>query len=433
MLSALPLALTLAASTAVLMAPATPATAQQQTPTLACSSTSWVKAKQYAAGSVVSYTNGNLYIARFANPGYVPTISTYYWSRYICSPAPKPAPAPVTPPVACSSPAWVSGRPYVAGNVVKYANGNLYIARYANPGYSPTVSTYYWSGYTCSQPAMPPPASLPACNGSSWGAGKPYVAGNVVSYADGKRYIAKFPNPGYNPSISTYYWAPYACDASPVVAAPPGYEAPLVSPGTWAVLGSSTAAGCCPQVSDWVRLVRQTYASRSVDIVNFAKGGTSTYDGLPGASQPVPYRPLPDPLHNVDAAMARSPKLVLVSYPTNDTDSGFSVDEAVRNQLAIRSRALAGGAAVIMVSTQPMNFSPEKLKQLDLIDERLSAVAPHCFVAVRKALAAPDGTLAAIYDSGDRRHPNDAGHAVIQGRIVSLIDAGQCVRVPASR
>lgn len=392
------------------------------TPATACSSSLWVGGKTYAAGSVVVYSDGNRYIAKIANAGYNPTISTHYWSRYICSTpvvSPVPPPAPPSAPVlgaGCSSTPWTGGKAYPAGQVVSHANGSTYIAKYANPGYNPTVSTYYWAPYTCAASAP----ALPACNSSNWVGGKAYSAGQVVSYNGGSKYIARYANAGFNPTVSTFYWARHTCTEA----------APLVSPGTWAVVGSSTAAGCCPLVSDWVRLVRQTYASRAVDIVNFAKGGTSSYVGLPAESLPVPYRPLPDPLHNIDAALARTPKLVLLSYPSNDIDSGFSVDEVVRNLLATRSKALAGGAAVIMLSTQPMNFPPEKLRQLEQIDERLQAAAPQCFVALRKAMAAPDGTLAKIYDSGDRRHPNDAGHALIRDKIVSLIDGGQCVRVP---
>jgi len=112
---------------------------------------------QYAAGSVVSYPDGKLYITKFANPGYNPTISTYYWSQYACSggsvsaPAPVlvPAPAPAPAPSACSKPAWINGMWYAAGSIVSYSNGKLYIARVANPGYNPTISTYFWSPSAC--------------------------------------------------------------------------------------------------------------------------------------------------------------------------------------------------------------------------------------------------------------------------------------------
>jgi predicted chitinase len=51
----------------------------------------------------------------------------------------------------CSYPAWVAGQNYSTGAIVTYtANGGLYIATHDNPGYDPTISTWYWSPYTCS-------------------------------------------------------------------------------------------------------------------------------------------------------------------------------------------------------------------------------------------------------------------------------------------
>jgi hypothetical protein len=46
-------------------------------------SNNWVQGQQYATGSVVSYSGQN-YVAKFANPGYTPTISTYYWASSPC-------------------------------------------------------------------------------------------------------------------------------------------------------------------------------------------------------------------------------------------------------------------------------------------------------------------------------------------------------------
>ena len=50
----------------------------------ACNTSTWTQGRQYGAGSVVSYPDGNAYIAKFSNPGYNPTVSTYFWSRYAC-------------------------------------------------------------------------------------------------------------------------------------------------------------------------------------------------------------------------------------------------------------------------------------------------------------------------------------------------------------
>ncbi len=87
----------------------------------------------------------------------------------------------------------MQGQYYAAGNTVSYS-GALYRAKYANPGYNPTISTYYWARDTS----------------TSWVQGQYYPSGSVVTY-NGASYRAKYANPGYNPTISTYYWAPHSC------------------------------------------------------------------------------------------------------------------------------------------------------------------------------------------------------------------------------
>jgi len=46
-------------------------------------------------------------------------------------------------------PAWMAGTTYVAGAIVQFM-GSYYRASHDNPGYDPTVSTYFWDPYTCS-------------------------------------------------------------------------------------------------------------------------------------------------------------------------------------------------------------------------------------------------------------------------------------------
>ncbi|WP_323748946.1 glycoside hydrolase family 19 protein [Streptomyces sp. PR69] len=48
-----------------------------------------------------------------------------------------------------TAPNWQQGVWYTTGNVVRY-NGSHYIAEHDNPGYDPTISTWYWDPYTCS-------------------------------------------------------------------------------------------------------------------------------------------------------------------------------------------------------------------------------------------------------------------------------------------
>ncbi|MGQ4477742.1 glycoside hydrolase family 19 protein [Streptomyces sp. SAS_276] len=50
----------------------------------------------------------------------------------------------------CSSyPTWVPGQSYVTGNIVRYTDGNAYIAEHDNPGYDPVISTWFWEPYAC--------------------------------------------------------------------------------------------------------------------------------------------------------------------------------------------------------------------------------------------------------------------------------------------
>jgi chitodextrinase len=59
----------------------------------------------------------------------------------------------------CNYPNWVAGQYYAVGSIVKYTNGLYYQATHENPGYDPTISTWYWSPYTCSGGSTTPPPS----------------------------------------------------------------------------------------------------------------------------------------------------------------------------------------------------------------------------------------------------------------------------------
>ena len=106
---------------------------------------------------------------------------------------------------------WTAGTYYNVGVVVRYNNA-YYRAKNANPGYDPVISTWFWE----------PVASCPGGNNSSssssnnnggscpqWTAGTNYYAGNVVVF-NGSYFMAEHDNPGYDPTISTWFWEPVA-------------------------------------------------------------------------------------------------------------------------------------------------------------------------------------------------------------------------------
>lgn len=218
-----------------------------------------------------------------------------------------------------------------------------------------------------------------------------------------------------------------AADASVVI--PPVAK---IDPGTWVVMGSSTAAGAgAPTGKGWVASLAQSYAGQGVQVANIAKGGTVTYEGLSTATASVAGRPAANPAINIDQALSRKPVLLIVSYPANDTAHGYSADETVRNLLAIRSQALAAGVPVVMTSSLPRNLTATQLSRLRAIDERLAANVGPCLVDIRQPLAAADGRLAAAYDSGDGVHPNESGHLIIANQVKQLIDSKKCVSTSA--
>ncbi|MEM9462466.1 MAG: glycoside hydrolase family 19 protein [Myxococcota bacterium] len=180
-----------------------------------CDAPTWTPGQWYVAGDVVHYApDGQLYIAEHDNPGYDPTISTWFWDPTSCGDGGGLPP----PGDDCDAPTWTPGQWYVVGDVVHYApDGQLYIAEHENPGYDPTISTWFWDPTSCGgggdgDPPPPPPPPGDDCNVPTWTPGQWYVAGDVVHYAaDGQLYIAEHDNPGYDPTISTWFWDPTSC------------------------------------------------------------------------------------------------------------------------------------------------------------------------------------------------------------------------------
>ncbi|MFF3150424.1 glycoside hydrolase family 19 protein, partial [Streptomyces sp. NPDC057927] len=84
-------------------------------------------------------------------------ISAVLIALALASATPVLLPAAGASAAACSSyPSWVAGRSYVTGDVVRYTDGKTYIAEHDNPGYDPTISTWYWDPYACDGGSTPP-------------------------------------------------------------------------------------------------------------------------------------------------------------------------------------------------------------------------------------------------------------------------------------
>lgn len=125
----------------------------------ACASP-WSSSAVYTGGMSASYQGDN-WTAKWWTEGDVPGGAAGVWVDQGACADGGSAP-PTSPPGGCDYPAWVAGTNYTTGDIVEYtANGQYYQASHDNPGYDPTISTWYWNPYSCTGtgPTSPPPSS----------------------------------------------------------------------------------------------------------------------------------------------------------------------------------------------------------------------------------------------------------------------------------
>ena len=132
-----------------------------------CNYVTWTAGVNYPVGTVVLYPANGLYYKEVAagtngSDATNPTISTYYWQPTSCAAAPAPTPTP-TP---CNAVTWTAGTDYPVGTVVLYPANGLYYKEVAagtngSDATDPTISTYYWQPTTCSASPAPTPTPTP--------------------------------------------------------------------------------------------------------------------------------------------------------------------------------------------------------------------------------------------------------------------------------
>ena len=128
--------------------------------TTACAA-AWSSTTVYTNGNVSSYNSHN-WLAQWWTQNDTPGGSVGVWSDQGACGGGTTTPPPTTPTGGgCSYPAWAAGTSYTAGAIVQYSNGLYYQATHDNPGYDPTISTWYWSPYSCGSggTTTPPPAT----------------------------------------------------------------------------------------------------------------------------------------------------------------------------------------------------------------------------------------------------------------------------------
>jgi lysophospholipase L1-like esterase len=189
------------------------------------------------------------------------------------------------------------------------------------------------------------------------------------------------------------------------------------------ILGSSTAAGSGPSSSDstWVNRYRNHLQAINPgnEVINLAVGGYNTYRIMPTGFIPPPSRPNPDIIRNITAALAESPDAIIVNMPSNDVASNYSYAEQMFNLDTIVQISNAASVPIWICTTQPRNFSAAQAQlQWDLKDSILAQYSPYA-IDFWTGIALPNYFIDPTYDSGDGVHLNDAGHGILEARVIA--------------
>jgi predicted chitinase/chitodextrinase len=119
--------------------------------------------------------------------------------------------------------AYKAGNAYSADMTASFRNHNWRAKWWTQNEPPATGGSGVWTDQgSCGGGGQPPPSKPSAtCKYPDWQAQKNYPAGSIVRYPNnGKYYKASHENPGYDPTISTWYWSPFNCGGSNP--APPG-------------------------------------------------------------------------------------------------------------------------------------------------------------------------------------------------------------------
>ncbi len=182
------------------------------------------------------------------------------------------------------------------------------------------------------------------------------------------------------------------------------------------VLGSSSAEGTGPKDygNAWVNRYRAALQAEdpSIEVLNIARGGYTTYHMLPTGTPEKADRPKPDPRHNITRALALDPDALIIAFTSNDRTYGFSNEEQMANFEAVRQLAEAQGVDVWFTTTTPRNLDAAARADQKAVADALKARYPDRVLDFWEGMDEPDGTIKPAYDSGDHVHFNDEAHRI---------------------
>lgn len=186
------------------------------------------------------------------------------------------------------------------------------------------------------------------------------------------------------------------------------------------VLGSSTAAGVGPSVSDssWVNRYRSSLQALNSnnEVINLAVGGFTTYRIMPHEFvSAIPGRPSVDSNRNITEALSRNPDVIIVNLPSNDR--GWPMSEQLNNFDSLWNMSWRAGIPMYIATTQPLGVSSGATYQASVADSILSRYGNYA-IEFFQPLADSNNILQTAYNSGDNVHLNDAGHRILWSQVM---------------
>ncbi|MDC0230899.1 GDSL-type esterase/lipase family protein [Aureispira] len=188
------------------------------------------------------------------------------------------------------------------------------------------------------------------------------------------------------------------------------------------VIGSSTAAGAGPSSSDsaWVNRYRKYLQTINPNnqVTNLAVGGTTTYHIMPDWYSAPSGRPSRNTNKNISKAISLGADAVIVNMPSNDAASNYGVNEQMSNFITIFDEGNNNNIPVWICTTQPRNFSTSKKAIQAAVRDSIFNYFGMYAIDFWNGCADSNNNILSAYDSGDGVHMNNAGHRILNERVM---------------
>lgn len=190
------------------------------------------------------------------------------------------------------------------------------------------------------------------------------------------------------------------------------------------VIGSSTAAGSGPSSPDsaWVNRYRSYLQNINPQnqVTNLAIGGTTTYHVMPSWYVAPSGKPATNISNNVTAALNLGADAIILNMPSNDAANGFGIHEQMSNFITISNSSDSSQVPIWICTTQPRNglSAAGKLIQVGVRDSIMDFYGSFA-IDFWNGCADINDNILASYDSGDGVHMNNAGHAILNNRVIA--------------